>query len=201
MSKDETNQDQMIYSDKASSAQKEKDEKAFKFKAAAFLAGVTGVSILFGFGTTLAAAKKKDPHFFDQGLTGRIEKPTTEPISSETATAVRRRVPVSISSVEPGASLAIRALGWGTLYAVTGCSVLFYGIWKLMAVNDLKEFRLKVGTWLPAVPRNNPPQGRTEFSGLNDLLQYIIDVDKEKKEASNRNDTKLDTVDGYKHSD
>jgi hypothetical protein len=98
---------------------------------------VTGVSILFGFGTTLAAAKKKDPHFFDQGLTGRIEKPTTEPISSEAATAVRRRVPVSISSVEPGASLAIRALGWGTLYAVTGCSVLFYGIWKLMAVNDV----------------------------------------------------------------
>jgi hypothetical protein len=32
MSKDETNQDQMIYSDKASSAHKEKDEKAFKFK-------------------------------------------------------------------------------------------------------------------------------------------------------------------------
>ncbi len=105
--------------------------------AAAFLAGVTGVSILFGFGTTLAAAKKKDPNFFDQGLTGRIEKQTTKPISSQTTAAVRRRVPVSISSVEPGASLAIRALGWGTLYAVTGCSVLFYGIWKLMAVNDV----------------------------------------------------------------
>ncbi len=111
---------------------------------------MTGVSILFGFGTTLAAAKKKDPHFFDQGLTGRIEKQTTEPISCQTAAAVRRRVPVSISSVEPGASLAIRALGWGTLYAVTGCSVLFYGIWKLMAVNDvsamsydLLELRMK----------------------------------------------------------
>ncbi|XP_046635695.1 transmembrane protein 242-like [Daphnia pulicaria] len=189
MNKDETKNDQMINSVAVSAASKEKDERAFKFKAAAFLAGVTGVSILFGFGTTLAAAKKKDPHFFDQGLTGRIEKQTTKPISSQTTAAVRRRVPVSISSVEPGASLAIRALGWGTLYAVTGCSVLFYGIWKLMAVNDLKEFRLKVGTWLPTVPRNNP-QGRTEFSGLNDLLQHIIDVDKEKKESSNRNDTK-----------
>lgn len=105
--------------------------------AAAFLAGVTGVSILFGFGTTLAAAKKKDPHFFDQGLTGRIEGQAAESISNETVTAMRRRVPGSIASVEPGASLAIRALGWGTLYAVTGCSVLFYGIWKLMAVNDV----------------------------------------------------------------
>ncbi|EFX76330.1 hypothetical protein DAPPUDRAFT_226107 [Daphnia pulex] len=191
LNKDETKNDQMINSVavSAGAASKEKDERSFKFKAAAFLAGVTGVSILFGFGTTLAAAKKKDPHFFDQGLTGRIEKQTTEPISNQTTAAVRRRVPVSISSVEPGASLAIRALGWGTLYAVTGCSVLFYGIWKLMAVNDLKEFRLKVGTWLPTVPRNNS-QGRTEFSGLNDLLQYIIDVDKEKKEASNINDTK-----------
>ena len=109
----------------------------FRGIAAAFLAGVTGVSILFGFGSTLAAAKKKNPHLFDQGLTGRIEKPAMEPISSEAATPVRRRVPVSISSVEPGASLAIRALGWGTLYAVTGCSVLFYSIWKLMDVNDV----------------------------------------------------------------
>lgn len=53
----------------------------------------------------------------------------------------------------------------------------------------MKEFRQKVGTWLPAVPRNHPPQGRTEFSGLNDLLQYIIDVDKEKKEAAKTTDT------------
>ena len=105
--------------------------------AAAFLAGVTGVSILFGFGTTLAAAKKKDPHYFDQGLTGRIEGQAGESISNNAATAMRRRAPGSIASVEPGASLAIRALGWGTLYAVTGCSVLFYGIWKIMAVNDV----------------------------------------------------------------
>ena len=54
----------------------------------------------------------------------------------------------------------------------------------------MKEFRQKVGSWLPVVPRNNPPQGRTEFSGLNDLLQYIIDVDKEKKKAAESADTK-----------
>ena len=58
----------------------------------------------------------------------------------------------------------------------------------------MKEFRQKVGSWLPVVPRNNPPQGRTEFSGLNDLLQYIIDVDKEKKEAAKSADTKWSCV-------
>lgn len=105
--------------------------------AAAFLAGVTGVSILFGFGTTLAAAKKKDPHFFDQGLSGRFEEQASEPLTSEAVAAMRRRTPGSISSAEPGASLALRALGWGSLYAVAGCSLLFYGVWKLMAVNDV----------------------------------------------------------------
>lgn len=59
----------------------------------------------------------------------------------------------------------------------------------LHLLQQLKEFRLKVGTWLPTVPRNTP-QGRTEFSGLNDLLQYIIDVDKEKKEAAKKTDAK-----------
>ena len=58
----------------------------------------------------------------------------------------------------------------------------------------MKEFRQKVGSWLPVVPRNNPPQGRTEFSGLNDLLQYIIDVDKEKKKAAESADTKWSCV-------
>lgn len=52
----------------------------------------------------------------------------------------------------------------------------------------MKEFREKVGGWLPAIPRRNPPQGRTEFSGLNDLLQYIIDVDEEAKKSKKKED-------------
>jgi len=161
---------------------KEKEERTFKFKAAAFLTGVTGVSVLFGFGSTLAAAKKKDPHFFDQGVTGRIESVAETPAATSVVGKHGRSI-----AMESGASLAARALGWGTLYSVAGCSVLFYAIWKLMAVNDLKEFRAKVGNWLPPVPRNSPPQGRTEFSGINDLLQYIIDVDQENKDKKTRN--------------
>jgi hypothetical protein len=38
---------------------------------------------------------------------------------------------------ETGASLAMRALGWGTLYAVIGCTVFFYSVWKLAGVNDV----------------------------------------------------------------
>lgn len=38
---------------------------------------------------------------------------------------------------------------------------------------QMKEFRMKVGSLLPRIPKNDPPQGRTEFSGLTDLLTYI----------------------------
>lgn len=117
------------------------------------------MSILFGFGTTLAAAKKKDPHFFDQGLTGQFEQRTGNS-ANETVTAMRKRVPGSIPSAEPGASLAIRALGWGTLYAVTGCSLLFYGIWKLMAVNDVSMNH-------PHHNRCKPRHHSTEFASSN----------------------------------
>jgi len=47
---------------------------------------------------------------------------------------------------------------------------------------QLAEFREKMGQILPQIPKNNPPQGRTEFSGLNDLLQYVIDIDEQNKQ-------------------
>lgn len=37
----------------------------------------------------------------------------------------------------------------------------------------MQEFRYKMGSVLPTIPKNTPPQGRTEFSGLNDLLDYL----------------------------
>ena len=46
---------------------------------------------------------------------------------------------------------------------------------------QLEEFRLKVGNMLPRIPKNYPPQGRTEFENLTDLLQYIIDEDNKEK--------------------
>jgi len=82
------------------------------FSAGIFLTSVAGISALVGFGTTVASVKKKDPAFFNKGLA------TTQQMT------------------ETGASLAMRALGWGTLYAVAGCTVFFYSIWKLSGVNN-----------------------------------------------------------------
>ena len=56
-----------------------------------------------------------------------------------------------------------------------------WSVWKLAGVNNLAEFREKVGSMLPRIPRQSPPQGRTEFTGLNDLLQYLVDRDQQEK--------------------
>ena len=84
---------------------------------------------------------------------------------------------------DSGAKLASRALAWGTFYAIGGCTVIFYGMWKLSGASNLVEFREKAGNILPKIPKNNPKIGeRTEFSGINDFLQYIIDKDLEEKQ-------------------
>lgn len=83
--------------------------------AAAFLTGVAGVSMLGGFGMTLGMAKKKDPNMFNKGIMGARELQ------------------------EAGGALALRALGWGSLYAVAGFSVFCFSIWKLSGAKDVSH--------------------------------------------------------------
>ncbi|KAF5288843.1 hypothetical protein FQA39_LY03722 [Lamprigera yunnana] len=126
-----------------------KDDKNFNYKAGMVLAALTGISAFIGFGATLAAVKKQDTTNFNKGVVGSVEMS------------------------EPAVVLAFRALGRGTVYAFTGCGILFYAIWKLSGAETLHDFRYKMGSILPKIPRNDPPQGRTEFTGMNDLLEYL----------------------------
>ena len=140
-------------------------DTGYKIKAGLFLATAGGIGLLAGFSGALATVKKQDPQSFDKGMVGQISP----------AEIQQRKLH------ESGAKLAARALGHATLYAVGGCGLLFYSIWKLSGATNLSDFRQKAGNILPRVPKNNPPQSRTEFSGINDLLQYLIDEDQEKK--------------------
>ena len=85
---------------------------------------------------------------------------------------------------DAGTQLAIRALKRATLYAVGGFSLFCFLGWKLSGAKDLQDFRMRAGNILPRIPKNDPPQSRTEFSGLNDLLQYVIDEDEKKKKQN-----------------
>ncbi|XP_046412893.1 transmembrane protein 242 [Neodiprion virginianus] len=132
-----------------SGTEKELEKKKEKLQAAVFLTAVTGIAATLGFGTTVIAARRQDPKYFQEGVSG------------------------TKAMTETGASLALRALSWGTLYAVTGCGILCYGLWKFSGASNAEEFKIAMGSMLPRISKNDPPQSRTEFEGLTDLLTYI----------------------------
>ncbi|XP_040167567.1 transmembrane protein 242 [Anopheles arabiensis] len=133
------------------------ERRKFRYRAGAFLAAVGATSAVAGFSKAIMSAKKSDPKYFDKGLHG------------------------SLALHEAGTSLALRALGWGTLYAILGTGTICFGIWKLSGAKNMEEFRQAVGSAFPRVPRNDPPTSRTEFEGLTDLMQYLSTWGKEEK--------------------
>ncbi|XP_029214038.1 transmembrane protein 242-like [Acropora millepora] len=81
----------------------------------------------------------------------------------------RRRSPEPLNaSTHEGVKLALRALGWGTVLAVSGVGLLVLGVKTVFGVKDAKEFGIKMKNILPAkdgkfvsqfdswrIPRNN----------------------------------------------
>ena len=138
------------------------------WKEVAFFTGLTGMSMLAGFGTTLAAAKKSDPKYFDQGML-----PKTSNGGGNAA-----------ELFESGTSLAMKALRRATLYSVGGVSLFCFAVWKLSGADTFEEFRLKMGQLLPTVPRSNPPTSKVDFENLSELFQYVIDEDQQKRKVT-----------------
>lgn len=79
------------------------------------MGSVAGVAALFGFSKTVIASKREEQKLLEKGI---IE---------------------GVHLLDAGSSLALRALGWGTLYAFLGTGTFGYGVWKLSGATNVSQ--------------------------------------------------------------
>ncbi|XP_071800614.1 transmembrane protein 242-like [Asterias amurensis] len=120
------------------------------FKGSVFMVGIAGIAMLSGFGMTIAGSKRKHPASFTKGI-------FPDP---------------SASLHESGASLGLRALLWGSFFAVTGFGTMTFLVCKAMGVKSVADFQTKFQSVAPRIRRNEASE--PEEVTLNKLREEIF---------------------------
>lgn len=102
------------------------------FKEAIFVGCIAFFGALGGFAMTVSRVKRRNPNSFMKGVQPH---PETE-------------------QMESGSSLGLRALAWGSVFAVTGVGTLTFVVCKLMGVHSVEESKVKFQSVAPAIKRN-----------------------------------------------
>ncbi|VDP91497.1 unnamed protein product [Echinostoma caproni] len=132
------------------------NEISSRVPAVAFIVSAFGLSALAGFAVSLYSARKIEPSAFAKGL----------------------QVPVSGTiKHESGIRFAVRALGCGTVLAVTGVGGLAYIVWKIAGVHSMFELNNRFRTSFPESWRVKATDSETSFQTFEELLQYITGKD------------------------
>lgn len=107
---------------------------------AVFLTMAASAGMIAGFGSTVAMAKKKSPKWFS-----KVRSPCRrqgDGLCSRGWSCDALICLQGMAAQDSGASLALRALGWGSLLAWCGVGLLSITAWKALGVHSVRPLPL-----------------------------------------------------------